>query len=124
MCVLTGCLPASWMTPPPKETAPQIHHDSGAVKDHVVVVRESGKITDPVNVLVVTAPRLAEATEVIGIIDIHVVVGDHDAAIAALRKRAAELGADAVVGVQFHHGHDETGPLHLSGLAVRLLGGL
>jgi uncharacterized protein YbjQ (UPF0145 family) len=36
-----------------------------------------------------------------------------------IRERAAQMGADAVIGVQFHHG--EGGPTHLSGLAVRFV---
>jgi uncharacterized protein YbjQ (UPF0145 family) len=38
-----------------------------------------------------------------------------------LRVKAAQLGADAVVGVEFHHGESEGEPTHLSGLAVKFL---
>jgi hypothetical protein len=31
------------------------------------------------------------------------------------------MGADAVVGVEFHHGEGEGQPTHLSGLAVRFI---
>jgi uncharacterized protein YbjQ (UPF0145 family) len=48
-------------------------------------------------------------------------VGDQDAALAALKRRAASMGADAVVGVEFHHGEGAGEPIHLSGLAVRFL---
>ncbi len=59
--------------------------------------------------------------EVIGVVDAHLKVGDQDAALAALRRRAADMGADAVVGVEFHHGEGAGEPIHLSGLAVRFL---
>jgi uncharacterized protein YbjQ (UPF0145 family) len=35
--------------------------------------------------------------------------------------KAAQLGADAVVGVEFHHGEGEGEPTHPSGLAVKFL---
>jgi hypothetical protein len=31
------------------------------------------------------------------------------------------MGADAVIGVEFHHGEDEGRPTHLSGMAVRFV---
>jgi len=58
-------------------------------------------------------------SEVLGTVDVHEEVKDEAQALAVLRRRAAALGADAVVGVEFHHGeggHEET---HLSGMAVR-----
>jgi uncharacterized protein YbjQ (UPF0145 family) len=48
-------------------------------------------------------------------------MGGHDAALQMLKERAAQLGADAVLGVEFHHGHGEDEPTHLSGLAVRFI---
>ncbi len=83
------------------------------------------------------APRLVDAakkvvilqnqdagqpTEVIGVIDVHQATGGQDAALQTLRERAALYGADAVLGVEFHHepaGGDKDIETHLSGLAVR-----
>ncbi len=48
-------------------------------------------------------------------------MGSHDAALDLLRRRAAAMGADAVVGVEFHYGEAEGQPTHLSGLAVHFL---
>ena len=31
------------------------------------------------------------------------------------------MGADAVIGVEFHHGEEHGEPTHLSGLAVRYI---
>jgi hypothetical protein len=56
--------------------------------------------------------------EVVGVVDVHEPMANEDAALQRLREKAAALGADAVLGVEFHHG-EETGPTHLSGLAVR-----
>ncbi len=76
---------------------------------------------DPSRVLVLQSTHLDRPTEVVGVIDAHLAVGSQDAALAMLRKRAAEMGADAVVGVEFHHGEAPGEPTHLSGLAVRFL---
>jgi hypothetical protein len=76
---------------------------------------------DPSRVLVLQSTHLDRPSEVVGVIDAHVAMGSHDAALDVVRKRAAAMGADAVVGVEFHHGEGEGEPTHLSGLAVRFL---
>lgn len=49
--------------------------------------------------------------EILGLIDVHLPSGDEEAALAELRRRGAEVGADAVVRVTFEHDedHDEQG---------------
>lgn len=59
------------------------------------------------------------ATEVLGLVDVHEPVKTVDQAMDELRKDAAELGAEAVIGVEFHHGEAGEEPTHLSGMAVR-----
>ncbi len=76
---------------------------------------------DPSEVLVLQGTHLDKPAEVVGVVDAHLAVGNQDAALAALRRRAAQMGADAVVGVEFHHGEGAGEPIHLSGLAVRFL---
>jgi hypothetical protein len=76
---------------------------------------------DPSRVLVLQSTHLDRPSEVVGVIDAHVPMGSHEAALDVVRKRAAAMGADAVVGVEFHHGEGEGQPTHLSGLAVRFL---
>ncbi len=71
-------------------------------------------------VLVLESTHLQRLSEVVAAIDIHEPVGDEAVALRLLQERAAEIGADAVVGVEFHHGHGR-GPIHLSGLAVRFI---
>jgi hypothetical protein len=72
-------------------------------------------------VLVLQSSHINRLTEVVGVIDVHAEMGGHDAALDMLKLRAAQLGADAVLGVEFHHGHGEDEPTHLSGLAVRFI---
>ena len=57
--------------------------------------------------------------EAMGIVDAHEKPGHHEEALQELREAAAALGADAVIGVEFHHGEDHGDVSHLSGMAVR-----
>lgn len=57
--------------------------------------------------------------EALGVVDAHEKPGHHDEALQELRGEAAALGADAVVGIEFHHGEGEAEVSHLSGMAVR-----
>jgi uncharacterized protein YbjQ (UPF0145 family) len=57
--------------------------------------------------------------EAMGIVDAHEKPGHHDEALQELREAAAALGAEAVVGVEFHHGEGGGAVSHLSGVAVR-----
>ena len=59
------------------------------------------------------------ASEVLGIVDVHEPVKTVDQALHELRLDAARLDAEAVVGVEFHHGEPGEEPTHLSGQAVR-----
>lgn len=52
------------------------------------------------------------------VLDFHTSAESEDKGFEALRMRAAQLGADAVIGAEFEHG--EEGELsHLSGMAVK-----
>lgn len=57
-------------------------------------------------------------TEVLGLVDVHEDVETTEEALLELKRRAAELGAEVVVGVDFGHG-DGSEKTHLSGMAVR-----
>lgn len=72
-------------------------------------------------VLLLQGRRLERPAEVVGVVDAHEPSGREDIAFQRLQERAAALGADAVVGIDFHHGEGAGEPLHLSGLAVRFL---
>ena len=71
--------------------------------------------------LILQAQDAGRPTEVIGVLDVHEPSGEHDAALQTLRERAALIGADAVIGIEFHHEDDDGKGIatHLSGLAVR-----
>jgi hypothetical protein len=101
------------------------HHDDDAAEE-----AEHAHDGDPIaltpaeaRVLVLQTTELSRPAEVVGVVDAHEKMGHHDEALAHLKARAAALGADAVVGVEFHHGEGEGEPTHLSGLAVRFLHG-
>jgi hypothetical protein len=89
--------------------------------DEYVVATTPVAVLPALNVLVLQSSHIDRLTEVVGVVDVHSEMGGHDAALDLLKRRAAELGADAVLGVEFHHGHGEEEPTHLSGLAVRFI---
>ncbi len=71
-------------------------------------------------VLVLQTDDIACPAEVVGLVDVHASAPGLEFALDELRRRAFDLGASAVLGVEYHHGHgDEDEPLHLSGLGVR-----
>ena len=71
-------------------------------------------------VIVLVDKRVDRPTEVLGVFDFHSAATSEDKGFDELRRRAAEIGADAVIGAEFEHG-DDGGPSHLSGMAVRFL---
>jgi hypothetical protein len=77
--------------------------------------------TDASSVLVLQTTKLDRYAEVVGVVDVHEGMGDESVALRRLREKAAAMGADAVVGVEFHHGEGEGEPTHLSGMAVRFV---
>ncbi len=77
--------------------------------------------TAPSEIVVLQTTKLDHYAEVVGPIDMHETMGDERIALQKLRERASEMGADAVIGVEFHHGEGEGEPTHLSGLAVRYI---
>ncbi len=85
---------------------------ASAVPDEPLSARAS-------RVLVLESAHLPRLSEVVAAIDVHEPVGDEARALRMLQERAVAVGADAVVGVAFDHGH--VGPIHLSGLAVRFI---
>jgi hypothetical protein len=60
------------------------------------------------------------AAVVLGVVDVAGVQADGTGGMWLLRRRAAQLRADAIVGVELHRG-TRMGPARLSGLAVRYL---
>jgi hypothetical protein len=77
--------------------------------------------SDADRILVLQTTKLDRYAEVVGVVDVHEAMGTEQTALAALRRKAVAMGADAVVGVEFHHGEGEGEPTHLSGMAVRFV---
>ena len=73
------------------------------------------------DILILESKHIGRLTDVLGVVDAHEEMGRHSEALDELRREAAALGADAVLGVEFHHGEAQGEPTHLSGLAVRFL---
>jgi hypothetical protein len=103
-----------------RATAPPSQHD-GDEHEVAQLVAPLHPLGYGSSVMVLQSRHLDRATEVVGIIDVHLPVGNQDAALAELRARAAEMGADAVVGAEFHHGEGAGEPIHVSGMAVRFI---
>jgi hypothetical protein len=64
--------------------------------------------------------RIPRPTEVLAVFDFHSQANSEDKGFDELRARAAQIGADAVIGAEFEHGEGSE-PSHLSGMAVRFL---
>jgi hypothetical protein len=69
-------------------------------------------------ILITPDKHLDRPTEVLGVFDFHTAATSEDKGFAELRRKAAALGADAVIGAEFEHGEGNE-PSHLSGMAVR-----
>jgi uncharacterized protein YbjQ (UPF0145 family) len=82
---------------------------------------EVSRVDDAVanRVKVVQNDSIGCPTEVLGTVDVHEEVKNEAEALTVLRRRAAALGAEAVLGVEFHHGEGGGEETHLSGMAVR-----
>ena len=95
-------------------------HDEGAEGLATMEFSPPGtRRTEPSQVAILQTTKLDHYAEVVGIVDMHEAMGGERAALQRLRERASAMGADAVIGVEFHHGEGEGEPTHLSGLAVR-----
>ena len=103
----TGCMPPAT----PHEAAEHDEAPDPRLEDPSVVAASRS-----VKVLPGT---LACAIEVLGVVDVHEKVRDTDQALDRLRRRAALLGAEAVIGVELEHGEGGAEKTHLSGTAVR-----
>ena len=73
----------------------------------------------PDRVRILQNEALSCPSEALGTVDVHETRKNEGEALALLRRRAAALGAEAVIGVEFHHGEGGGETTHLSGVAVR-----
>ena len=73
---------------------------------------------DTSHVLITTADSISGPMDVVDVLDFHTSADSEDKGFDELKKKAAELGADAVTNARFEHG-DGKEPSHLSGIAIR-----
>ena len=104
-------------TPPPRSA-----HEAGESAEHDEApdprLQEPSVIAAAERVKVMPG-ELTCSQEVLGLVDVHEPVKSTAEGLELLRRRAALLGADAVIGVEFEHGEGGVEKTHLSGTAVR-----
>ena len=128
--LLPACVPALGGESPPAtaQRADHDHHDGDDDHDddHDPRPASPAVLAAAAKVTVLQNDDMSCETEALGLVDVHCSMHGTRTALDELKARAAALGAEAVTGVDFHHGgggHEHT---HLSGMAVRcrdLLGG-
>jgi uncharacterized protein YbjQ (UPF0145 family) len=87
--------------------------------DHAPVPDDPATRALAARVRVMQGEDIGCSTEALGLVDVHSHMHETDHALDVLKRRAAVLGAEAVLGVDFHHGEGGHEPTHLSGMAVR-----
>ena len=126
--LLTACSETSYYTSP---GVPVARHQaqSSVVMDERP---EPAPEIEPAHTAAVATPLSAAAARIIvlegktspkrgvvvGIIDVHTDATRSEEAFDELRRRASALGADVVIGADFHHGEGSE-PSHVSGMAIR-----
>jgi uncharacterized protein YbjQ (UPF0145 family) len=121
MCML-GCAaerPPEPIFPNPEAKESHKASDDDEVGQEKAIVDDPRIVARAERVRVLQNDTLGCPSEVMGLVDIHQPVDSVDRALAILKRKAAYVGADAVIGVEFHHGEPTEEPTHLSGLAVR-----
>jgi uncharacterized protein YbjQ (UPF0145 family) len=98
---------------------------SSEAREDDEIVEEKAIVNDPAviaageKVKVIQNDHVECPTELVGLVDVHEPVDSEARALTILRRKAAKMGAEAVLGVEFHHGEPGEEPTHLSGMAVR-----
>jgi uncharacterized protein YbjQ (UPF0145 family) len=86
---------------------------------HAHAIHRSVSPEEAARVQLIESEKTGREMEAMGVVDAHEKPGHHEEALQELREEAAALGAEAVIGVEFHHGEGHGEVSHLSGLAVR-----
>src|SRR5579864_1052735 len=105
--------------PTSRESSSSADADEDEAAEERAIVNDPRMIAAARNVRVIQNESLDCPSEVLGLVDIHERVESVDRALEVLRRKAAKVGAEAVIGVEFHHGEPGEEPTHLSGMAVR-----
>ena len=97
--------------------------ESGGADDEVAeekaIVNDPAMIRAGEKVKIIENDHMECPIELVGLVDIHEPVESVEKALTVLKRKAAKMGAEAVVGVEFHHGEPGEEPTHLSGMAVK-----
>ncbi len=91
-----------------------------------VFVSETQPVADVPRILVSAQPLCpghVAGCDILEVVDLHTHASSEDKGFDELRRRAAQLGGDAVIGAEFEHG-DGNEPSHLSGMIVRYSEGI
>jgi uncharacterized protein YbjQ (UPF0145 family) len=94
-------------------------HDDDHDDDHAPLPRDPATVAAAGRVHVLQSDSMGCESEVLGLVDVHSHMHETEHALDELKLRAAALGAEAVLGVDFHHGEGGHEPTHLSGIAAR-----
>jgi uncharacterized protein YbjQ (UPF0145 family) len=128
LVALAGCastLPSPMVPPTDPPGSSSEKSASGESLENDEIAEEKAIVNDPVviaaaeKVKIIQNDHIECPTELVGLVDIHEPVDSVDRALTVLRRKAAKMGAEAVLGVEFHHGEPGEEPTHLSGMAVR-----
>ena len=103
---------------PPSRVESKAPEEDEAAEERAVV-NAPAVLAAAQHVRVIQREGLACPSEVMGLVDIHEPVQNEQQALDVLKRKAARLGAEAVIGGEFHHGEPGEEPTHLSGMAVR-----
>jgi uncharacterized protein YbjQ (UPF0145 family) len=101
------------------EAANSKSDENDEVAEERALMADSRLVAAASRIRVLQNDQLECPSEVLGLVDIHQPVKTEDEALDVLKRKAAKLRADAVIGVEFHHGEPGEEPTHLSGMAVR-----
>jgi uncharacterized protein YbjQ (UPF0145 family) len=125
LMVATGCGAEHSHVRDPSE-AHSDGHEGATDHEDEPLPSDPATLAKAASVRVIQNDSLGCTAEALGPIDVHRNMESTQQALEALKLRAAALGADAIIGVDFEHGEGGNAPTHLSGMAVRcrdLLGG-
>ena len=102
----------SWETTARNEAAYDARYAAPRANDAALVAAAS-------RVRVMQTGDLGCKMQSLGLVDVHEPMKTEEAALDLLKRRAAALGAEGIMGVEFHHGEAGNEPTHLSGIAVK-----
>ncbi len=111
--------------PPGSESASSSSSEAKESGEGDEVAEEKAIVNDPAiiaageKVKIIENDHMECPIELVGLVDIHEPVDSVARALTVLKRKAAKMGAEAVVGVEFHHGEPGEEPTHLSGMAVK-----